>query len=187
MHVGYESPTGERTKVALTDALGRALQIRSDFGGPTSMGLAPFFFFLKLHPALRPYATMSLPIVPASHSPSPSYSSEDEKDVKLGAALSHDEESTPVDEVAQVKLERRFLRRLDWCLLSWAFLSYIMKQVDTSNYKSAYTAGMKEDVSTDGRGRQRARAEEEPSSRSSLCVFRFDNAAQHVRVGAQLL
>jgi hypothetical protein len=86
-----------------------------------------------------------MPIVPVS--PSQSYSDDDEKDVKLGAAHSLDEESTPLDEAAQKKLERRFLRRLDLCLITWAFCSYLMKIIDTNNYRVSFASGMKEDVS----------------------------------------
>lgn len=44
------------------------------------------------------------------------------------------------------KLHRRFLLKLDFFLMSWAFCAYLMKMIDTSNYKTAYVSGMKEDL-----------------------------------------
>ena len=49
--------------------------------------------------------------------------------------------------VTSTLAERRFLRRLDVCLLTWAWCSYIIKLMDTSNYKTAFASGMKEEVS----------------------------------------
>ncbi|KAH8806754.1 putative transporter [Flagelloscypha sp. PMI_526] len=39
-----------------------------------------------------------------------------------------------------------FLLRLDFCLLTWAWISYLFKQVDSSNYRTAYASGMKEEL-----------------------------------------
>ncbi|AFR98231.2 transmembrane transporter Liz1p [Cryptococcus neoformans C23] len=46
--------------------------------------------------------------------------------------------------------ERRFLWKLDVCLISWAWLAYLIKQIDSSNYKTAYVSGMKEDMKLNG-------------------------------------
>lgn len=44
--------------------------------------------------------------------------------------------------------ERKFLWKLDVCLLGWAFFAYVIKMIDASNYKTAYASGMKEDVNS---------------------------------------
>lgn len=42
--------------------------------------------------------------------------------------------------------ERKFVRKLDLILMSYGCVSYCIKQIDQSNYMSAYVSGMKEDV-----------------------------------------
>lgn len=42
------------------------------------------------------------------------------------------------------KKNKYFLLRLDLYFLLWAYLSYIVKQIDSSNYKTAYVNGMQE-------------------------------------------
>ncbi|KAI0288709.1 hypothetical protein BC826DRAFT_915493, partial [Russula brevipes] len=42
--------------------------------------------------------------------------------------------------------ERRFLRRLDACLITYAYLSYFGKSLDQQNVINAYVSGMKEDL-----------------------------------------
>lgn len=46
--------------------------------------------------------------------------------------------------------ERKFVRKLDFYLLSWACIAYMIKNVDQSNYKNAYVSGMKEDLNMTG-------------------------------------
>lgn len=43
--------------------------------------------------------------------------------------------------------ERRFVKRLDLILMTYGCISYCIKQIDQSNYASAYVSGMREDVS----------------------------------------
>ncbi|KAH7879195.1 MFS general substrate transporter [Lentinula edodes] len=42
--------------------------------------------------------------------------------------------------------ERRFLTKLDSCLLTYAFLSYLSKYLDQQNITNAYVSGMQEDL-----------------------------------------
>lgn len=42
--------------------------------------------------------------------------------------------------------ERRFVRRLDIILMTHSCISYCIKQIDQSNYTSAYVSGMREDL-----------------------------------------
>ncbi|CZT25704.1 related to transporter protein [Ramularia collo-cygni] len=47
-------------------------------------------------------------------------------------------------------LEKRLVRKLDFIFLPWACLSIIIKKIDQSNYKAAYTAGMRDDLNLGG-------------------------------------
>lgn len=46
--------------------------------------------------------------------------------------------------------ERKFVRRLDLILMTYACISYCIKQIDQSNYSSAYVSGMREDLNMHG-------------------------------------
>lgn len=50
----------------------------------------------------------------------------------------------------RIALERRLVRKLDYIFLPWACLSIIIKKIDQSNYKAAYTAGMRDDLNLGG-------------------------------------
>ncbi|KAI7706709.1 major facilitator superfamily transporter [Hortaea werneckii] len=50
----------------------------------------------------------------------------------------------------QQAIEKRLVRKLDLIFLPLACISIIMKKIDQSNYKAAYTAGMRDDLSLDG-------------------------------------
>ncbi|CED85468.1 Permease of the major facilitator superfamily [Phaffia rhodozyma] len=64
------------------------------------------------------------------------------------ASLGH--ESTSEFIKKRSKVERRFLRKLDLCLIAWAWSTYVIKIMDGANYKTAYASGMKEDLSMYG-------------------------------------
>lgn len=85
--------------------------------------------------------------------------SQPQDDVRLSGSYS-DEEAGLVDDV---KKERKFVRKLDAILVTWAFFAYLLKvspmlerkstwlnsfdqMIDGTNYKTAYVSGMKEDV-----------------------------------------
>ncbi|TIA93117.1 hypothetical protein E3P99_00284 [Wallemia hederae] len=59
-------------------------------------------------------------------------------------------QSVDEDDKAWKKQNRSFVIRLDVCFLTWAYLSYLCKQIDSSNYKTAYVNGMQEDLSLYG-------------------------------------
>lgn len=59
-------------------------------------------------------------------------------------------EPLPEDGPARIALEKRLVRKLDWIFLPWACLSIIIKKIDQSNYKAAYTAGMRDDLNLGG-------------------------------------
>lgn len=46
--------------------------------------------------------------------------------------------------------ERKFIRRLDACLITYATLSYFSKNIDLQNVTNAYVSGMKEDLHLHG-------------------------------------
>ncbi|KAF8259265.1 MFS general substrate transporter [Lactarius quietus] len=46
--------------------------------------------------------------------------------------------------------ERKFVRRLDACLITYAYLSYFSKYIDLQNVTNAYVSGMKEDLHLHG-------------------------------------
>lgn len=50
----------------------------------------------------------------------------------------------------RIALEKRLVRKLDYIFLPWACLSIIIKKIDQSNYKAAYTAGMRDDLELGG-------------------------------------
>lgn len=56
------------------------------------------------------------------------------------------EQSSVDSDKAWKKQNRSFVTRLDVCFLTWAYLSYLCKQIDSSNYKTAYVNGMQEDL-----------------------------------------
>ncbi|CED85583.1 Permease of the major facilitator superfamily [Phaffia rhodozyma] len=94
------------------------------------------------------------PDLSPSHSPSMS----DSKLEKLEGTLSSVDPppqgcccSPPGQQSYRTKqAERKFLWKLDLCLLTWAWFSYVIKQIDASNYKTAYASGMKEDLNMGG-------------------------------------
>lgn len=55
-------------------------------------------------------------------------------------------EKSTDDLLYTAKRERRFLWKLDICLITWAWCAYLIKLIDSSNYKTAYASGMKEDL-----------------------------------------
>lgn len=55
-----------------------------------------------------------------------------------------------VDENKVSEKEKAFLRRLDGLLITFVWFSYCIKQIDASNYKTAYVSGMKEELSLNG-------------------------------------
>jgi hypothetical protein len=85
------------------------------------------------------------PILPSSPPPPSSLHSFEADPEKHSSDLASDEGDA--QSMTSTLAERRFLRRLDVCLLSWAWCAYIIKQMDASNYKVNYASGMKEDVS----------------------------------------
>ncbi|KAA8911278.1 MFS general substrate transporter [Sphaerosporella brunnea] len=72
-----------------------------------------------------------------------SISEEVSTDVELGL-------DGAADDVGAQEEEKKFLRRLDWILITYVWTSYCIKQIDSSNYKTAYVSGMKEDLSLHG-------------------------------------
>jgi ACS family pantothenate transporter-like MFS transporter len=69
---------------------------------------------------------------------------------------SHDSSSPTVDDIeslddaAQAAAEKRLVRKLDFIFLPNACVSIIMKKIDQTNYKAAYTAGMRDDLDLQG-------------------------------------
>lgn len=74
--------------------------------------------------------------------------------VYLPESVMHDPlttyETTIEDGPTRTALEKRLVRKLDWIFLPWACLSIIIKKIDQSNYKAAYTAGMRDDLDLGG-------------------------------------
>lgn len=60
------------------------------------------------------------------------------------------EQRVPEDGPARIALEKRLVRKLDFFFLPWACLSIIIKKIDQSNYRAAYTAGMRDDLDLGG-------------------------------------
>lgn len=60
-----------------------------------------------------------------------------------------DNVETPED-ASQSATEKRLVRKLDFIFLPNACISIIMKKIDQTNYKAAYTAGMRDDLGLDG-------------------------------------
>lgn len=54
------------------------------------------------------------------------------------------------DDAAQKAAEKRLVRKLDFIFLPNACISIIMKKIDQTNYKAAYTAGMRDDLNLEG-------------------------------------
>lgn len=55
-----------------------------------------------------------------------------------------------LEDAAQADAEKRLVRKLDFIFLPNACISIIMKKIDQTNYKAAYTAGMRDDMGLDG-------------------------------------
>ena len=55
-----------------------------------------------------------------------------------------------LDDAAQAAAEKRLVRKLDFIFLPNACISIIMKKIDQTNYKAAYTAGMRDDLGLEG-------------------------------------
>ncbi|KAJ9114058.1 hypothetical protein QFC22_005878 [Naganishia vaughanmartiniae] len=49
-------------------------------------------------------------------------------------------------EFLDARKERKFVRKLDCILVTWAFFAYLLKMIDGTNYKTAYVSGMKEEM-----------------------------------------
>lgn len=60
------------------------------------------------------------------------------------------DEAAPGDGLDRTVLEKRLVRKLDFIFLPWACLSIIIKKIDQTNYKAAYTAGMRDDLDLSG-------------------------------------
>ncbi|GHJ89178.1 hypothetical protein NliqN6_5580 [Naganishia liquefaciens] len=58
----------------------------------------------------------------------------------------HDMQPSAEAACDDVKRERRFVRKLDAVLVTWAFFAYLLKMIDGTNYKTAYVSGMKEEL-----------------------------------------
>ncbi|KAM0720648.1 hypothetical protein Q7P37_004785 [Cladosporium fusiforme] len=62
-----------------------------------------------------------------------------------------DDISSPSEEAVQHAAAcKRLVRKLDFIFLPNACISIIMKKIDQTNYKAAYTAGMRDDLNLDG-------------------------------------
>lgn len=66
------------------------------------------------------------------------------------ATATWDGMSTPSEESLQYAAEKRLVRKLDFIFLPNACISIIMKKIDQTNYKAAYTAGMRDDLGLEG-------------------------------------
>ena len=55
-----------------------------------------------------------------------------------------------LDDAAQAAAERRLVRKLDFIFLPSACISIVAKKIDQTNYKAAYTAGMRDDLNLAG-------------------------------------
>jgi len=55
-----------------------------------------------------------------------------------------------LDDAAQAAAEKRLVRKLDLIFLPNACISIIMKKIDQTNFKAAYTAGMRDDLGLKG-------------------------------------
>jgi len=68
-----------------------------------------------------------------------------------------DSDSTPTcdgvetpEDALQSATEKRLVRKLDFIFLPNACISIVMKKIDQTNYKAAYTAGMRDDLGLEG-------------------------------------
>jgi ACS family pantothenate transporter-like MFS transporter len=55
-----------------------------------------------------------------------------------------------LDDATQAAAEKRLVRKLDFIFLPNACISIVMKKIDQTNYKAAYTAGMRDDLGLAG-------------------------------------
>jgi sugar phosphate permease len=62
----------------------------------------------------------------------------------------HDYASSEEAGLVDERKEKRFVRKLDWILVTWAFFAYLLKMIDGTNYKTAYASGMKEELNMTG-------------------------------------
>ncbi|KAF4550758.1 Pantothenate transporter-like protein 3 [Elsinoe fawcettii] len=60
------------------------------------------------------------------------------------------DEDSPDAKAARKACEARLVRKLDWIFLPSACISIIMKKIDQTNYRAAYTAGMRDDLDLAG-------------------------------------
>ncbi|KAJ9112857.1 hypothetical protein QFC19_000412 [Naganishia cerealis] len=69
---------------------------------------------------------------------------ERQKDQDRLDAPSSEESGQPM--IPDARKERKFVRKLDFILVTWAFFAYLLKMIDGTNYKTAYVSGMKEEM-----------------------------------------
>ncbi|KAI5812694.1 putative transporter [Pyronema omphalodes] len=81
------------------------------------------------------------------HSDEGNNSNKGDGDVNIDIGTPGEED---IETEEEKKEEKRFLRRLDCILITYVWISYCIKQIDASNYKTAYVSGMKEDLSLHG-------------------------------------
>jgi len=65
-------------------------------------------------------------------------------------SLSFDNVESSEDAIQSAATEKRLVRKLDFIFLPNACISIIMKKIDQTNYKAAYTAGMRDDLGLEG-------------------------------------
>lgn len=81
---------------------------------------------------------------------------ESKLDRRVRQARSESDHSPTCDNVespegaVQSATEKRLVRKLDFIFLPNACISIIMKKIDQTNYKAAYTAGMRDDLGLEG-------------------------------------
>ena len=85
------------------------------------------------------------------------YAPENIDDKLNGTQSSPDRQVSPtlddvesLDDAAQAAAEKRLVRKLDFIFLPSACISILMKKIDQTNYKAAYTAGMRDDLNLAG-------------------------------------
>lgn len=85
------------------------------------------------------------------------YSSEHKDDKLNGIEGSPDRQVSPtlddverLDDAAYAAAEKRLVRKLDFIFLPSACVGILMKKIDQTNYKAAYTAGMRDDLNLAG-------------------------------------
>lgn len=95
-------------------------------------------------PTQRSSGNDSQQLSPVEQSRSPLAESDSDE-----ATLWDDIESSE-DASVRAASEKRLVRKLDFIFLPNACISIIMKKIDQTNYKAAYTAGMRDDLGLEG-------------------------------------